>query len=376
MAEDSGQDKTEDPTGKRISQSRKKGQVARSRELNTFISLMSGSVLLIMMGGRVGQGLMNIMKGEFQLTRAMIFDTNTIISHFYQTITQGIMLIAPILAVSVVTAIASPILIGGWNFSLESMQPKFSKLDPIKGIPKLFGVRGLIELLKSAVKICLIFAVVLLVMKLYIKPLIGLTGEPIKQAIIHGLDMLSRSFLILSVSLILVAAFDVPYQLWTHKKQLKMTKQEVKDESKESETSPEVKNKIRQAQMQMANQRMMEEVPKADVIVTNPTHYAVALRYNQLQGGAPKLVAKGVDLVAAHIRNLAVGASVPIVASPPLARALYFSTEIDNEIPQGLYLSVAQVLAYVYQLKAAFDMGSPEPTPPSNIEIPAEYRRD
>jgi flagellar biosynthetic protein FlhB len=182
--------------------------------------------------------------------------------------------------------------------------------------------------------------------------------------------------LILSASLIAVVAIDVPYQLWDHSKKLKMTLQEIKDEMKESEGSPEVKGRLRRMQMEMAQNRMMAEVPKADVIVTNPSHYAVALKYDQNTTSAPKLVAKGVDLMAAQIRNIAIGANVPLLASPPLARALYYATDLDKEIPQGLYLAVAQVLAYVYQLKAARQNRWDEPLPPRDIKVPEEFKQD
>jgi flagellar biosynthetic protein FlhB len=182
--------------------------------------------------------------------------------------------------------------------------------------------------------------------------------------------------LILSASLIVVVVIDVPYQLWDHSKKLKMTLQEIKDEMKESEGSPEVKGRLRRMQMEMAQNRMMAEVPKADVIVTNPSHYAVALKYDQNSNSAPKLVAKGVDLMAAQIRNIAIGANVPLLASPPLARALYYATDLNKEIPQGLYLAVAQVLAYVYQLKTARQHHWDEPLPPRDIKVPEEFKQD
>ena len=220
------------------------------------------------------------------------------------------------------------------------------------------------------------FSVVILLYHLYFSKFITLGAEPQDQAIIHALKMIAVSFLLLSASLILVVIVDVPFQLWDHNKKLKMTKQEVRDEMKETEGSPEVKGKIRQLQMEMAQRRMMDEVPKADVIVTNPTHFAVALRYDQNSSIAPKLVAKGTDLVAAQIRNLAIKADVPLVAAPPVARALYYSTDLDKEIPQGLFLAVAQVLAYVYQLKVARDNHWDEPLPPGNLPVPDEFRQE
>jgi len=193
--------------------------------------------------------------------------------------------------------------------------------------------------------------------------------------VVKAADIIMFSLLILSSTLVLVVAIDVPYQLWNNKRQLKMTKQEVKDESKEQEGNPEVKGHIRRKQMEMSQQRMMDEVPKADVIVTNPSHYAVALKYDPMGSGAPIMVAKGVDLIAAQIRNLAVGADVPLIAAPPLARALFYSTEVGEEIPQGLFLAVAQVLAYVFQLKAATENRTEKPVPPANLKVPDEFRQ-
>jgi flagellar biosynthetic protein FlhB len=222
----------------------------------------------------------------------------------------------------------------------------------------------------------LIFVVAVILSKHVLNELVGLGAEPLEQSIGHALNIIAMCFMVLSASLIVVVMFDVPYQLWDHSKKLKMTLQEIKDEMKESDGRPEVKAQQRRVRMDMARNRMMTEVPKADVVITNPSHYAVALKYDQHSNGAPKLVAKGVDLMAAQIRLLATGANVPLVASPPLARALYYSTEIDKEIPKELFLAVAQVLAYIYQLKIARENHWDEPLPPENIKVPDEFKRD
>lgn len=376
MAEDSDQEKTEEPTGKRLEDARKKGQIARSRELNTFAMLIVSATLLLMQGEKIGKGLLEMMRTEFQLSRATIFDPVSTTLHFKQAMIDGLMLIAPFFALTVIVAIVAPISLGGWIFSWEAISPKLEKLDPIKGIPRLFAVRGLVEMLKALLKILLVFAVAIALYRSFINELLGLGAEHLEQSIGHALSIIGMCFLLLSASLVLIAMIDVPYQLWDHSKKLKMTLQEIKDEHKDSEGSPEVKGRQRRMQMDMAQNRMMAEVPKADVIVTNPSHYAVALKYDQNSNSAPKLVAKGVDLIAAQIRNLAIGADVPLVASPPLARALYYSTEIDKEIPQGLYLAVAQILAYVYQLKSAQKNDWRAPLPPGDIKVPDEFKRD
>lgn len=376
MAEDSDQEKNEEPTGKRLEDARKKGQIARSRELNTFAMLIASAAMLLMQGEKIGRDLLSMMRSEFQLSRETIFDPNSIILHFKQDMIDSVMLIAPFLGLMVIVAIIAPISLGGWIFSWDAVSPKLEKMDPIKGIPRLFAMGGLIEMLKALLKILLVFGVAVVLYRSFIGELLGLGTESLEQSVEHALNIIGRCFLLLSASLVVIAMIDVPYQLWDHSKKLKMTLQEIKDEHKESEGSPEVKGRQRRMQMDMAQNRMMADVPKADVIVTNPSHYAVALKYDQNSNSAPKLVAKGVDLIAAQIRNVAIGANVPLVASPPLARALYYSTEIDKEIPQGLYLAVAQILAYVYQLKAAQENDWRAPLPPGDIKVPDEFKQD
>jgi flagellar biosynthetic protein FlhB len=376
MSEDSGQDKTEDASSKRLDDARKKGQIARSRELNTVIMLLFGATLLLTLGAKIGTGLLEVMHYNFALQRESIFDSTTLLVHLKRALTDGLLLIAPLLAGLSLAAFLGPIALGGWNVSWDAVAPNFGKLDPIKGIPRLFGPKGFIELLKALLKVTLILIVAYLLFNRYLSEFVGLNDEPVQAAIKHTLTIMAWAFLYLSASLILVALLDVPYQLWTHNEELKMTKQEVRDESKESDGNPEVKGRIRRLQMEMSQGRMMAEVPKADVVVTNPTHFAVALKYDPQAAGAPRVVAKGVDLIAAQIRNLATGADVPLVASPPLARALYYSTELDHEIPQGLFLAVAQVLAYIFSLKTAKARGLKTPLPPQNIVIPDEYKKD
>ncbi len=376
MAEDSDQEKTEEPTSKRLEDAQKKGQIARSRELNTFVMLITSAILLLMLGEQMGNRLLAIMRTQFQLNREIIFDPLSPVIYLKQNMIEGVMLIAPFIAVMVVAAIVAPLALGGWVFSWDALAPKLEKLDPVKGLSRMFALRGLIELVKALLKFLLIFMVAVILSRHFLKELAGLGAEPLEQAISHALNIISICFLVLSASLIVVALIDVPYQLWDHSKKLKMTLQEIKDESKESQGRPEVKSRQRRIQMDMAQNRMMTQVPKADVIVTNPSHYAVALKYDQNSNGAPKLVAKGVDLIAAQIRLLANGANVPLVASPPLARALYYSTGLDKEIPKELYLAVAQVLAYIYQLKIARENNWDEPLPPGNIKVPEHFRQD
>lgn len=374
MADDA-EDKTEEPTGKRLSDSRKKGQVPRSKELNTFVTLIVSASLFFYMGQYMMRGLLEMMKHQFQLSRDTIFDPITPVMHFKQAMIEGYSVVGPLMIILMIADLLTPLLMGGWNFSEEAFEPKFSKLNPLQGIKKIIGIQGVVELIKAIIKVILIGFVAWNLFKIYFNDFMTLNRLNLEQAIFRAGEIIVMSVLVLSATFLLLVLIDVPYQLWNHQRQLKMTKQEVRDESKESEGSPEVKGKIRQMQMQAAQRRMMEAVPSADVIVTNPTHFAVALKYDPSGNGAPVLVAKGTDLVAAQIRNLALANKVILVAAPSLSRALYYSTDLNQEIPRGLFLAVAQVLAYVFQLRAATQQGWGKPVPPSDVQVPDEFRQ-
>ena len=374
MAEDAD-DKTEEPTGKRLADSRRKGQVPRSKELNTFVTLIVSAALFFYMGQYMVQGLLKMMKHQFQLSRDTIFAPITPVMHFKMAMVEGYSVVLPLMIILMIADLLTPLLMGGWNFSEEAFEPKFSKLNPLQGIKKIFGIQGVMELVKAVIKVILIGFVAWNLFKVYFDDFMSLSRLTLEAGIFRVGEIIVMSVLVLSATFILLVLIDVPYQLWNHQRQLKMTKQEIRDEAKESEGSPEVKGKIRQMQMQAAQRRMMEAVPSADVIVTNPTHFAVALKYDQNGGGAPVLVAKGTDLVAAQIRNLALANKVVLVAAPSLARALYYSTELNQEIPRGLFLAVAQVLAYVFQLRAASQQGWVKPVPPSDVDVPDEFRQ-
>jgi flagellar biosynthetic protein FlhB len=371
MAEESGQERTEEPTPKRLEDARRKGQIPRSRELNTLAVLMAGVVGLGIFSRSLGEGLAKLMRVNFRLEREDLLSSDALLEHAAQALLDGLLLLAPLLLVAVIAALAAPLMLGGWVFSLENLAPKFAKLNPWEGFKRMFSWRSLVELLKSFLKVVLIASVAGIVLKVFQPQLVELSGKDLKPALAEGLEWLWQASLVVSVSLLAIAEIDVPYQLWDWRNKLKMTVQEIKEELKESEGRPEVKSKIRQLQRERAQRRMMEEIPKASVVVTNPTHFAVALQYDSSQRGAPKVVAKGVDLIAYQIRTRAISAGVPLVEAPSLARALYYSTELGQEIPQGLYLAVAQVLAYVYQLKTA--RGREFPPLPRDLPVPEEY---
>jgi flagellar biosynthetic protein FlhB len=373
---DTSQERTEQPTPKRLREAREKGQVARSRELNTTLVLLAGGGALLIMGGGIYRGLREILERSFTLEREVIFEPQSMHSMLQIQLTDGVLMLLPLFGILLVSAVAGPLSMGGGGFSGQAMAPKWSKLDPIAGLKRIFSWQGLMEFGKTLIKFVLITALGGALLWMLSGSLMGLGYQPLEKGVIHGAYLVGWTFLVLAASMILVALVDVPFQLWNHHKQLRMTKQQIKDEFKETEGKPEVKSRIRQTQQEMARRRMMAAVPHADVVVTNPTHFAVALKYDQNAMKAPRVVAKGADLVAAEIRERARAAGVLLFSAPPLARALYFSTRIDQEVPAGLYVAVAHVLAYVYQLRAAGkDSAARRPEPPTELPVPEDFLR-
>ena len=376
MAENKdGQERTEQATPKRQQEARRKGQIPRSRELNTLAMLMAAAGTLVLSGGHMAAQFSALLHNGLSFDRRAIFSPRGLFDAMEMALGAGLALVAPFFVISVIVALVSSVALGGWGFSVEALTPKLDKLNPLKGFKRMFSVRGLVELLKALAKFLLVAGVGIGLFMHYSSELIGLGYESVEAALAHAGEILAWCFLLLSATLILVAAADVPFQLWDHKRNLKMTRQEVKDELKDTEGKPEVKSRIKQMQREIAQRRMMEAVPDADVVITNPTHYAVALKYDDARMGAPVVVAKGKDLIAREIRERAIAAEVPIVSAPPLARAIFFSTELDQEIPAALYLAVAQVLAYVFQLRTAARHGGEVPPPPADIEVPEGFDR-
>jgi len=377
MAEsESGADKSEEPTGKRLEESRKKGQIARSKELNTLSVTLTGTVALIIFGAYMGNVLMDIMRSNFSLPRDVLLNEGSMALYLLTSGKQALLAVQPFLIALLIASVVGPIALGGWLFSAEALQPKASRMNPLAGLKRMFSVQALVELLKALAKFLVILAVALVVLSVDQDDLLAIANEPVEPAILHSLKVVGWSAFWLSCGLILIAAVDVPFQLWSHKQKLMMTKQEVRDEYKDTEGKPEVKGRIRQLQREMAERRMMQAVPQADVVITNPTHFAVALKYDPEKGSAPLLLAKGGDFLALKIREIAQEHKVMVLESPALARAVYYSTELDQEIPAGLYLAVAQVLAYVYQLRQYQAGKGKRPGPLPDFPIPADLRRD
>ena len=377
MAESgSGQEKTEPASAKKLDDAREQGQVPRSRELSTLVMLLVSASTFLALGDKIVQGLLGLLRNHFVIDRQLIFNSALIPELFWRAVNEGIHILLPFFIIMVIAAVVAPLPMGGWNFSTKALMPKFDRLDPIKGLGKVFTWKGLIELVKSLVKFLIVATAGWYLLMNKLPHFLTLGDKPLVDALSELGSDLVWVYLLLSCTLIAIAAVDVPFQMWDFHRQQRMTRQEIKDEYKDTEGSPELKSKVRSRQREIAMRRMMEKVPKADVVITNPSHYSVALRYNQSNMGAPVVVASGVDLVALQIRRIAGAHDVPILEAPALARALYYSTKIDQEIPAGLYLAVAQVLAYVYQLKQYHAHGGLQPKPPGDLPIPDDLRRD
>jgi len=375
MAEsESGQERSEEPTAKKLEDAKKKGQIARSRDFNTMVIIALAATTLLIMGKVMVADIGELMSVYFQPSRQDIFDPIGVVRWFYAAMMDGVWLLVPFLALMLVAAIFAPLSIGGWAFSVETITPKLSKLNPIKGLKKVFSAKGLMELIKALAKFFLVAAVALAVIWANMDEYLQLGSMPLKPALVKAGELLTWAFLLVTIALMVISAIDVPFQIWDHKKQMKMTLQEVKDEMKDTDGKPEVKAKIRQTQREMAEARMMDAVPDADVVITNPTHFAVALKYDPQNMRAPLVLAKGADFVAANIRRVASANEILLLESPPLARALYHTTDIGKEIPHGLYVAVAQVLAYVFQLREVQKNGGRKPSQPET-EIPPEFEK-
>lgn len=370
------QDKTEQPTPRKLAKSREQGQVVRSRELSTAVILMGGGLALLGLGHFMVDKLSANMYHAFTMERSAIYDDNFVLSFLLGALGQLLTALAPFCLIILALTLIGGILVGGWIFSVEALHFRSDKLNPIKGLKRMFSMHALIELAKALAKFILIALIGCFVIYLQFPYLVELGEQSPNQAIYRALMITMLSFLLVGSGMILVGLFDVPYQVWRHLKQLMMTKQELKDELKETEGRPEVRGKLRTLQQKFSSSRMLEQIQSADVIVTNLTHHSVAIRYDVSNSGAPIVVAKGQDLIAMKIREAGQQHSVPMASTPPLARALYYSCELEQEVPEGLYVAVAQVLAYVYQLNE-YQSGktTDKPTLADNLPIPDEYQR-
>lgn len=372
MAEqnDSDQEKTEPATPRRLEKAREEGQVARSRELATFLLLASGVLGLWTLGNHLYDQLGLVMEQAFLFDRGLVFDSTRMLSHVWSLGQRTLMTLLPLFLLFAVAAVLGPTLLGGWLISAKSLKPQIGKLNPLKGLKRQFSTQALAELAKAMAKSVLVGGVGGFYLWSHRDTLLGLMEMPIQQALATAMKLAAIGCALIVTSLIVVILIDVPYQLWSHHKKLRMSREDIRQEHKETEGDPHVKGRIRSQQQAMARRRMMSKVPEADVIITNPTHYAVALSYRQESMAAPRVVAKGADHVAARIRELGDEARVPRLEAPPLARALYRHVDLEQEVPADLYTAVAEVLAWAFRLKQVASVGGDAPPTPTDLPVP------
>ena len=375
MAESDSGEKTEEPTAKKLSEARKKGQIARSKDLGTMFVLVGSAAALLLMGNSLVAALSMMMKRLFSLNRREVMDVHAL----FQVVNDSVgSIMVPFLWLHIILVFAAFVgnmLLGGMSFSWDAMAPKASKLSPLAGFKRMFGVQAYVELIKSILKFFVVFISAYLLLSTLFGQIINLSTENIPHNFSHAVSLLLWMFLALALSIGIIVIIDAPYQVWNHNRQLKMSKQEIKDEMKNSEGSPETKGRVRRVQYEMSQRRMMQEIPNSDVVITNPTHYSVALKYDAEIGGAPVLVAKGIDEMALHIRTIAKEHNIEIIASPALARSLYYTAEPNEEIPEQLFAAVAQILAFIFQLNAHKKGKARRPKPVAkNLPIPDDFR--
>jgi flagellar biosynthetic protein FlhB len=372
VAEDSDLEKTEQPTSRRLEQAREEGQVPQSRELSTFLVLIAGAAGLWLMGDWIAGRVLGALRHGFSFERAVAFDTQLMLEDFGDLFTHVLLTMLPLFGVLIVAAIGAPILLGGLVFSPKALEIKLSRMDPLKGFGRMFSLHGLVELVKSVLKAMVVGAMGVFAVWREREHIFTLMSASLESAIPDFLQTVLFAAVLIILGLAIIALMDVPFQLWQYHKKLRMTKEEVKRENKEQEGDPHVKARIRSVQREMARRRMMAAVPKADVVVTNPTHFSVALKYDAERMGAPVVVAKGRGEIALKIRELARENKVPLLEAPPLARALYAHCELEQPVPTALYTAVAEVMAYVYQLNNWMARGGLPPATPGRLPVPDE----
>ncbi len=377
MSEDSSQ-KTEDPTARRLSKAREEGDVARSVEVPAAAVMISAAAVLLFMGGWWVSKMARQMTAGFSFDRKTLDTPSLLPGVFFHAVAEGLLMVMPLMVLTAVVAIAASGLTGGFHFSSKAMGFKWQKLSPLSGFKRMFGTHGLVELLKAIAKLAVVSLVLWALVNRHMAELMRIGNMGLEPALAASGRMITESALWLTLSLVFIALVDAPYQKWSYIKKLRMTKQEIKDEMKDMEGRPEVKQQIRRRQREMANARMMAKVKDADVVITNPEHFAVALAYDPTADGAPILLAKGADHIAAKIREEAKTHGVEMFSSPQLARALYFTTEVDQPIPEALYHAVAPVIAYVFSLSnvrpGQAPMAKPLPEVPPAMRFDANGR--
>ena len=379
MAEnaDDSQEKTEEPTERKISKAREEGQIARSQEVAIAASVIIVAAYLFVFGTQIFNSLSNVMIDIYTFDAALLVDQNRILTALYVAIEKGLVAILPLMAFALLTVLAFSGLVGGYNFSFKAVSPKLNKLNPLTGLKRIFSMRSIVELLKALLKFLLVGGVAFLLITESVDDFAQISLMSLRPGLSSSAEIIAAAFFIVACGLIVIAAIDAPYQIYQHSQKLKMSLKEVKDERKETDGSPEVKQKIREKQRQASFARMMEAVADADVVITNPEHFAIALSYDPTAEEPPKVVAKGADLVALRIKERSKEEGVPLFESPMLARALYFTTELDQFIPEPLFEAVAQVIAYIFNLsttQSAVKNSRPSPRVPDDMLFDSEGR--
>lgn len=371
MAEESDLEKTEAASPRRLEKAREEGQIARSRELGTFMMLAVGVGAIWAGGGTIYKGLNGVLRNGLAFDQRVVADPGVMVEQAVNGFGHALMVILPIFGLLAVIAVLSSVLLGGIVISGKPLSPNFSKLSLFAGLKRMFSAQTVVELIKALAKAMLVGGVAVWILWRYHDDMLGLMHVAPSAALTKALSLVAMCCAFIVASLLVIVLLDVPWQIWSHLKKLRMSKEDVRQEHKESEGDPHTKARIRQQQRQAARRRMMSEVPKADVVVTNPTHYAVALKYEEDKNGAPRVLAKGTGLIAAKIRELAAEHRIPTLEAPPLARALYQHVELGQEIPAELYTAVAEVLAWVFQLRSWRSGWGAEPTAPTSLAVPA-----
>jgi flagellar biosynthetic protein FlhB len=367
-----GGERTEEPSLRRLQEARERGQLPRSRELTNFATMIGGSAALIAIGGSLAAQMSQIMRRALSFDSKSLRTTDSMSSYLGEACASAVTALLPVFGALIVMVLLASVALGGWNFTTKALAPDFSRLSPLSGLKRLFGLHGISELGKALLKCLVVSAVCAAIVSWLFGDVLALARMTARTAVVRGAGLLSWAFVWLCASLALVAIVDVPLQIFQFKRSLRMTRQELRDESKELDGRPETKQRIRQMQQTLARRRMMHKVPSADVVIVNPTHFAVALKYDAKKMRAPIVLAKGADLVAQNIRRIATENRVPIFEAPKLARALYRSTDLNKEIPSGLYVAVAQVLSYIFRIRTlnptiAARIARPDP------KVDAEY---
>lgn len=370
MSNNSAQDKTEKATPQKIKKARKEGQIPRAKEFTTSILFILVVLFFYFKINNIWLDLAGVFRFNMALSRDDLDTPSLLIEHLGQSLAIIIEMLLPLFLVILLATLGSSMALGGWLFHPAGILPKLSKLNPLSGIKRMFSSRSVVELSKSTLKVSVIFCFLYLYLNNNLPQLLALQSAPLRQGVSLVMHILFDAVLQLAVILILFGLIDIPYQRWEHNKELKMTKQEIKEEYKQNEGSPELKQRIRQVQQQIARRQIDKTVPDADVVIVNPTHYAVAIKYDPSLSDAPFVVAKGTDDVAMHIQRIAKDNQVEVLSSPPLTRAIYHTTQLEQAIPNQLYVAVAHILTYVMQLKAFRQGSSDKPSPLPSFSIP------